>query len=121
VRIDIRVIPHAEQRYVTLGDYWDDANGVKQIRVSDLGDDKMNLLVAVHELIETYLCDAAGIAEPIVKAFDEAHPDELDPGSHPDAPYREQHLAAEWIERILADQLRVDWQTYEHQCDEVSL
>lgn len=112
MKIVIETIPHHEQRYVTAGDYWDDSNG-KQVRVSELGDWRMELLVAIHELIETALCDVRGIAEPDVMAFDMAHPDADDPGSLPEAPYHKEHMFAEEIEHLIADELGVDWTDYE--------
>ena len=116
MKIVIEVIPHHEQRYATLGDYWVDVDGVQQVRVSDLGNPHMNILVALHELIELTLCEARGIAEPDIKAFDEAHPDADDPGSLPDAPYGLEHRFAEKIEYVMAGELNVTWTDYEARC-----
>ena len=72
----------------------------------------MNLLVGIHELVETALCDVRGVAEPDVKAFDEAHLDSDDPGSLPDAPYHKEHMFAEAVEKWVATELGVDWDEY---------
>jgi len=112
MKIVIETIPHFEQRYVTCGDYWLDAEGVLQVRVSDLGDVRLEFLVALHELVEVTLCDLRGIAEPDIKAFDEANPEAEDPGSLPDAPYRKEHLFAEAVEKWVATEMGVDWNDY---------
>ena len=112
MKIQIDTVPHFQQRYATAGDYFDLADGTKIIRVSDLGDWRMEMLVAIHELIETALCDVRGIAEPDVMAFDEAHPDETDPGAMEDAPYHKEHMFAEAVEKWVATELGVDWDEY---------
>lgn len=112
MKIVIDVIPHHEQRYATAGDWLSDGAGNIEIRVSDLGDWRMNLLVGLHELVETALCDVRGIAEPDVRAFDEAHPDADDPGSLEDAPYRREHMFAEAVEKWVATEFGVDWEEY---------
>lgn len=109
--VHIEVIPHHTQRYPTAGDYWENREAL-QIRVSQLGDPLMERLVAIHELIEWTLCEAKGILEKDIRAFDEAHPDADDPGSLPDAPYRFQHKFAEAVERTIAEELGVDWDEY---------
>lgn len=116
MKISIETIPHHEQRYVTCGDYWDGPDGTKQVRVSALGDWRMELLIAVHEIIEAALCDARGISEPDVKAWDEAHPDD-DPGALPDAPYHKEHMFAERLERLLALELGVNWDQYDERVE----
>ena len=35
MKINIETIPHGDQRYPTVGDYWDDSDGVVQVRVSE--------------------------------------------------------------------------------------
>ena len=56
MKILIETIKHSEQRYPTVGDYWTDSDGTLQVRVSEMGDDRYALLVAVHEVIEAFLC-----------------------------------------------------------------
>lgn len=114
----ITTIPHAQQRYATLGDWVFDGDRLT-ITVSETGDPRMNLLIAVHELIEAHLCLERGIAEPDVMAFDVAHPELDDPGSDPRAPYYREHMFAENIERMLALELGVDWTAYGAVCERV--
>ena len=50
MNIDVQVIPHAEQRYNTCGDWFFDADyGVLHIRVSCLNNWKYESLIAMHE------------------------------------------------------------------------
>ena len=47
--VTVHVVPHAEQRYPTSGD-WQWKDGGLVVTVSDLGDHRFNLLVAAHEV-----------------------------------------------------------------------
>ena len=120
---DIQVIPHSQQRYPTVGDYWIDDNNTLQIRISDLKDFRMNMLVLIHELVEVVLTEHAGIPEPDIMAFDigfEATRSlgNLDePGDDVRAPYSKQHGIATGIERIVAAVLGVNWKEYEAACN----
>lgn len=123
MRIVIETIPHASHRYPTLGDYWVDADGTVQIRVSDFSGAcdtprLYALLIAFHEMIEQALCLQRGIAEEAITAFDMAHladddPWVDDPGHCPQAPYHREHVFAECLERLFAAELGVNWQEYE--------
>ena len=113
MRIVIQTIPASEQRYETLGDYWKDADGTIQVRVSEMGDERFEFLCAVHEMIEFLLCAAHGIAEPDIMAFDIAHPELHEPGDHPDSPYRKEHNFAQHIEYLIARAFQITWADYE--------
>ena len=108
-----KIIPHLEQRYDTVGDYWEDPDGTTQFRVSDMGDMRYNISVFVHELIEYALLLNRGVAEPEVLAFDLAVPKDSpyadDPGFDPKAPYHKEHVFSDTIERLLAQQWGVNW------------
>ena len=114
--IVIRTIPHAEQRYPTAGDYWWDDDGTWQIRVSDLGDWRKELLLGLHELIESGICRHKGISEQSITDFDIAwekkQPRTGEPGDSPEAPYFNEHQFATSIERICSFHLGVDWVEY---------
>lgn len=121
MKIVIETVAHKDQRYPTLGDWYRDKDGVLQIKVSAFSDPFHSFLVALHELIEVTLCDQRGITEEEVTAFDKAHlsDDDLwvnDPGLCPDAPYHREHVFAECIERLVAQELGVNWQDYELAC-----
>lgn len=118
MNINIQVIEHEEQRYDTCGDWWFDAEGTLQIRVTKLSDWRRESLIAVHELVEVLMCKHDGISTQVVDDFDKAFEaarapgNEDEPGDSPAAPYVRQHCVATGVERILAAQLGVDWQTY---------
>jgi hypothetical protein len=115
VKTVVAVIPHADQRYPTIGD-WVFGGDALTIAVSDTGDPKMNFLIGLHEQIEAMLCLERGIPEPEVMAFDRAHPELDEPGADPRAPYHAEHVFAEQIERLVAARLGVDWTEYERLC-----
>lgn len=118
MRVLIETIAHAQQRYPTVGDYVRDADGTLHIFVSDLGNWKYELLVALHELIEAGLCQEAGVTFAAIDAFDLAWPHPQtpasaeEPGEDPAAPYHRQHRVASAIEQLMAERLNVDWTDY---------
>ena len=111
--ITIQTIPHAQQRYPTVGDWiWVDDHNL-QIRVSDMGDRRYEALVAAHELVEALLCREHGITTEMVDAFDKAFEGDGEPGYAPDCPYRREHTAATGIEMQLASAMGVEWIEYD--------
>jgi hypothetical protein len=113
LRIVIETIPHASHRYPTVGDWQRDEHGVLQIRVSETADPRDALLVALHELIEAALCEQREISETEVTRFDTSHLDSDDQGDLPGAPYHEEHVFAECVERLFALELGRDWNEYD--------
>jgi hypothetical protein len=117
-QINVRVIPHSEQRYETVGDWWFEGHCL-EIRVSDTGNEDYNFLVARHEIDEAILCQKRGIKEENVSAFDEAfeairkdgNVDE--PGNDPRAPYHFEHLYATFAEKSMCAELELDWRKYD--------
>lgn len=116
--IEIKTIPHNQQRYDTVGDWWTDDEGW-HIRVSQLGNWRWNFLVAFHELLELAWCTWKGVKQADVDAFDMAYEanrkqgDFSEPGDQPKAPYRVGHQFASCAERFAASALGVDWAEYE--------
>jgi len=93
-----------------------------QVRVTEMGNWRKELLVVMHELAESFVCLHRGIPEPEIMAFDIAweavntNP-EAEPGNDPAAPYHAEHrFAEEVIERPMAEALGVDWADYEMNC-----
>lgn len=125
LKINIETIPHAQHRYVTVGDYWVDEMGVIQVRVSELSDWRREVLIAVHELVELLICKHDGVSNESIDAFDKnfeasRHPNNTDePGDEPDAPYCEAHCISTGIERLLAARLGVKWKLYEKELNEL--
>lgn len=119
MKIQLRTIPHSEQRYETCGDWENLPDGSLRISVSDMGNEDYAFLVAIHEAIEVWLCNKRGITDEVVSAFDIEYEknrpdgDESEPGDHPDAPYRKEHFFATNIERMIALELGVDWAVYD--------
>jgi hypothetical protein len=126
MKIIIETIKHSDQRYPTLGD-WQTVrspnNSEIHIKVSETGIEPYNFLIAIHELVECFLCIDRKITDNQVDAFDNAFvPDERfsEPGNHPAAPYYREHQIAEAIERLLAHELLVNWSIYDRYLEEIS-
>lgn len=127
--INIKVIPHSEQRYETVGDYWDDENGVKQIRVSE-STPHYEFLVAIHELIEAYLVASKGIKIEDIDTFDKEfekmrseYPKfigDMEPGDNDSAPYFHEHQMATRVEKWMAQNLGIDWEVYNKAINQMS-
>ena len=103
-------------RYATVGDYvWED--GTLHITVADMGNENYNYLVALHELVESWLCQQRGIKEEDISTFDIQYEKEREEGKHTisdepgfdeNAPYRKEHTIATGIEIIMAEQLGIN-------------
>jgi hypothetical protein len=112
MRIVIESIPHNQQRYDTLGDWWFDPDGTLQIRVST-GEGGVppehEFLIGLHELIEVQLCQARGITQEMVDKFDldPANQGDFEPGDLPGAPYHKEHRFAMLIEHLMAHELGI--------------
>lgn len=118
-RINCGVIPHNRQRYDTCGDYWFDKNGVLQVRVSDMRNRNYQRMVLIHELVELTLCQDKGVSFSDIDKFDKAFearrkPGNTDePGDDDAAPYREEHLFATGVEKLICAKLGINWATYD--------
>jgi hypothetical protein len=122
--MQIETIPHEEQRYPTVGDYWLDENGVEQIRVSTMLDWRYEVLVAVHEIVEMALTRQRGIPEEHITEFDTQFEKQKEhgvlsgeAGDNVNAPYRKEHFFATNLERLFAAELDVDWFEYDRYVD----
>lgn len=123
MNVKIESIPHDQQRYPTVGDWYFTEEGNLELKVSKLSDWRLEMLIAVHELIEVTLCKHNGVTQEQVDAFDidfekkreagELEDPDAEPGDDPKAPYRDQHCFATGIERLLAAKLGVCWAEYE--------
>ena len=120
MNIESKTIPYIEQRYQTCGDYWSDESG-QHFRINDMGNKDYEFLVFIHELIEEHLTLRRGLTEPEIMFFDEMWEKERlagkwkeddEPGHDPRAPYRNEHVFSENIERLIAGQMGIDWNAY---------
>ncbi len=55
MKFNFEVIPHNDQRYETVGDWWLDEQGVVQVRSSRMSKDEYHQLIFVHEMNEFML------------------------------------------------------------------
>ena len=113
LNIHIRTVPHEAQRYDTCGDWQYTKSGALTITVSDLGNWRMEVAVAIHELIECLLCRNDGVTTQQVDEFDMSYKGKGEPGDEPSAPYASQHSVATGVERIMTALLGVKWREYE--------
>lgn len=123
LNIHISTIPDTEQRYDTVGDYQSKKDGSQLVTVSDMSDPRYEFLIALHEIVESYLCKQRGITDEAIDAFDmefeaKRADDDLtsEPGNQEDAPYHKEHVFATKIERLMADELGVSWEEYAKAC-----
>lgn len=121
LHIDIQEIKHEHQRYVTVGDYFQ-KKAKWCFRISHMSDWRYVILVAVHELVEWSLCIHRKISMKSIDDFDKKfeaeraiglHTEDEEPGDCPCAPYQREHAFATAIERLLAGELGVDWNSYD--------
>ena len=118
MKIIIKIIPHSEQRYPTVGD-WQWQGEDLHIKVSELGHWKFNVLVGFHEMIEALLCKDHGVSEQDVDQFDiffesqRVEGNVSEPGDDMAAPYWHEHQMATGFERLMAASLGVNWPVYE--------
>ena len=80
-KITIEVIPHEDQKYETIGDYFTDADGI-HIRISDMGNIAAEAGCALHEFIELVLCQIACVPFESIDAFDLKFEEEAKQGLH---------------------------------------
>ena len=113
IDVHLRTIPHTSQRYDTCGDWGTFDNHITYIHVSDMGNMDYEWLVMIHEIVEAVLCQKRGITDEEVTLFDEAYKGDGEPGDDPKAPYRREHQFASRIEKMMAKELGVDWETYD--------
>lgn len=119
----IKTIPHAKQAYETVGNYFIDEEGVQQVLISNMGNEDYEFLVSIHELTELYLCKKRGILEEDITKFDKDFEfirdkfpktiGEHEPGHMTSAPYHKEHCFAEKIEKMIAEELGVNWELYD--------
>lgn len=122
MKILIKTIPHSEQRYETVGDWYFTDPDTLIIPVTDTGNWKYDMAVAVHELVEVLLCKSDGIEQKVCDRFDMKYESEREHGKHdwkdepgddPKSPYHKQHGLASSVERMLIAEFGENWKKYE--------
>jgi len=126
--ITIRQTEDAEFRYDTLGDWqYDERHGevVARIDVPKFGTDANYAawLVAIHEIVELFLCLRAGVTQREADEFHASHKDSDEYGDELDCPYYDQHQIADAVEKLLCGAIGVSWKDYvalsNRKCEEV--
>ena len=104
--IVISAVPQERQRYDTLGDWFAISNGDLHIRATGKSmADPETFLIALHELVEWFLCQHRGISQEAVDRFDMAFQGEGEPGDDLEAPYRREHRQAMIVEHLVSDMI----------------
>lgn len=125
-KIVIEFIPHDQQRYPTLGDYWIDKDGNWQLRISEIPDLRSKIAVALHELFEMGSVVHNEIPIESIDAFDMMFEKEREEGRHPEcaepgydsrSPYWSHHFNAEMIERHFCMHNGLIWNQHEENCE----
>jgi hypothetical protein len=112
MKFEAKSVDPSLMRYVTTGD-WEIIGDSVIIPVVDYGAREDNaFLVALHELVESYLCKKAGIKEEDVYQFDIDNPYLEEPGDSELAPYYEQHKVATDVEKIVCEALGLNWREH---------
>jgi len=118
VNVKIVSVPQHKIRSRQVGDWWFFNRDSYVIHVLDTLSPEAQLAVAIHELVEAFLCRKEGITDGEVTTFDDQyeaereqgkHKEDDEPGDDPHAPYREQHSSATFVERAVCHVLSVNW------------
>lgn len=124
----IKLIPLQEQRFTTLGDWYEDSRGQFTIAISDMNDWRYEFIVLMHELTEWGICQARGVSTKDCDDFDARWEEdiraglvspEIEAGFNKNCPYRIGHTWGARIERLFCFLLRVPWKQYCSACDEM--
>jgi hypothetical protein len=127
-KITITQIDDAEFRYDALGDWhYDDRRDevVAQIAVPKFsrGSNYAAWLIAIHELVELFLCARQGVTQREADAFHASHQDSDEYGDELDCPYYEQHQIADAVEKLLCGAIGIRWKDYfalsSRRCEEI--
>lgn len=118
MNIVIHSVPQHRIRAEQAGDWWLFGPNAITIHVLDTLSPESQFAVAIHELVEAYLCRKDGVNDEDVSSFDyryEAerkegkHGPEDEPGDDPRSPYRKQHSAATFVERAICHAIGLTW------------
>jgi hypothetical protein len=116
-RIIIEHKPFSKMRYSTVGD-WYDKEGNIHIDTILTDDWRVNISIAIHNLIEKFLCDNSNVKGEDVDKYAMNHHLEDDPGLNPDAPHHDQHMLADRIERLIHTELGLSRKKYEYKINQ---
>ena len=112
MKIIIKTTGQEEIRNQDVGD-WYEHEGVKYIKVLEMGNENYSFLIALHELLEQKFCEKDRVPEWKVTNFDANFRGEGEPGMNLKAPYRKQHIKATQIEALVCGYLGLSWKKYD--------
>lgn len=99
----------SEMRYDTVGDYEDKKDHLRITVCKQKGyvknEDELKG-VALHELVELWLCLKRGIKMKDIDKWDIAHPGAIEPGEVKGCPYFKEHAFANKIEKLFLKELK---------------
>lgn len=125
MNIIVKVIPNDQHRPGISGaDWYFDQDGTLQVRVSKMSDERFELALAVHELVEAILCRHNGVLQSTVDEYDiefEAKNPQakIEAGDQSDCPYAKEHSLASAAERIVSAELGVPWKQYDNELNKL--
>ncbi len=110
----IRVLPKNKMRYKTSGDYYRTKKGELVFDIVKQKNEFMLKMQLLHELIEQILCQENRISNEDIDKFDMNYKDKGydEPGDDPESIYHRQHVFAKNIERLICNELGIDFKTY---------
>ena len=115
MRIEVKTVDPSAMRYPTAGDWEWLPDGALMLTVPEYGGNDVSvLLVAIHEMIEAYLCKRDGVTDEMVTKWDTDNPLLEEPGDDLAAPYHKQHVIAMAIEKECATATRTDWKAHDN-------
>jgi len=106
--IEIKVIPHEQQRFNCAGDWFFNEDGTLVVNVSSMKALIYELAVAEHEVGEAIKCLIVGITHKQVDAFEEVA-NQKDITDYTGAPHLKEHLESEAIEKLIIEQHGFNW------------
>jgi hypothetical protein len=142
LKINVKTIPHREHRFTTCGDWYEDENGVLQIRITDyklafpeLSNKEAWMYEAgvfIHEIVEWLICEWMGVKTPECDDFDRKYeemytlkqiPKSQEAGYDKNCPYHRGHVAgdiASWLFcKVFFGFLSFSWKKYDYYCDKL--
>ena len=113
MKIVIDIKPISEIRTIgCLDDYHYLSDGTLLFEIADTGSEVFNKLLVIHGMVEEILTHDQGISGEAITAFDKEPSESEEPGEEINAPYRDAHLIADAVERILLANLRIPIKVY---------
>lgn len=108
-------IPISQMRWGILGDYWTHHSDLTNIRVAETGNQIMNRLLFLHEVMEDTIKKALGITDEIVDAYcDRKFAEGVMPDSdNLDSPIHDIHMFCSEIEFKVCEKCGIARKEYE--------